>query len=305
MSAAVLQGEAWHAARSRVVGGSEVAALFDVQPDYAMSLYALWHVKAGNVPPPRFENERVAWGLRLEDAIAEGAAEQEGWTIRKGGHVLDPTTPGLGCTLDYIIEGDEPGALEIKNADWLAHKRDWIGDEPPMHILLQLQHQLAATGYTWGAVACLVGGNQLRIYEYKARPKLIADIRRRVAEFWQSIDEGREPPIDGSAGASAVLRALYPDTTPEIADLSADNELPGICAEYIAHGHARRQAEAAEAEAKNRLIGKLGAHQHALAQGYRISVAVTPAKPDRPARPDEIIKGRAESRRYTVKEFSL
>jgi len=295
----------WHALRLRNIGGSEVAALYGVQPAYALSLYALWHVKAGNAPQPPVDNERVRWGNRLEAPIAHGLAEDQGWTITKGGYVTDPTTPGMACTLDFVVHDPaqpDPGALEIKNVDWLVHKRTWADGEPPLPILLQLQHQLACTGYTWGAVGGLVGGNDAHLYRYEARPALIAGIRQRVTAFWQSIAEGREPPPDGSDAAAAVLRALYPDVLDEVSDLTTDNALPDICARLLAAAEARKVAEKAEAEAKNQLAAKLGGHNRALVQGYRVSVAVTPEKP--PAAPPEgyLIPGRKEVRRITVKE---
>lgn len=302
----------WHALRSKHVGGSEVAALFDLptseRPNYMLTRFALWHIKAGNAPPPHVSSPRPVWGLRLEAVIADAVAEQEIWKVRKGGYVSDPTTPGLGCTLDFIIESDPdeegPGVLETKNVDWMVHRRSWVDGEPPLHILLQHQHQLAATGYSWGCVAGLIGGNDLRLYRYKARPKLIADIRRRVREFWASIEEGREPPVDGSDSAAAVLRAMYSDPIDDIADLTQDNELPEICASYLNACVARRKAEQDEAEFKNRLIAKLGNHLAAETQGFRVRVAITPEKAPRPAEPGEVIPGRKESRRYTIKEIA-
>lgn len=300
-----LTTEQWHARRLQNIGGSEVAALFGVQPAYALSHYALWHVKAGNAPPPPVDNERVRWGNRLEAPIALGIAEDQGWTVSKGGHVTDPTTPGMACTLDYIVHDParpDPGALEIKNVDWLVHKRTWADGEPPLHILLQNQHQMACAGYNWGVVGGLVGGNDVHLYRYEARPALIASIRQRVSAFWQSIADGREPPVDGSDSAAAVIRALHPELLDEAADLTLDNALPDICARLLAAAEARKAAEKLEAEAKNQLAAKLGDHARALAQGYRISVAVTPEKAA--AVPPEgcLIPGRKEVRRITVKE---
>lgn len=309
MSQTTLSPEAWHALRAQNVGGSEIASLFGVQPDYALSHYALWHIKAGKAPPPVVDNPRASWGLRLEHAIADAAAEQELWQITKAEYATDPTTPGLGCTPDFIIEKHQeaeyegPGCLECKNVDWMIHRRSWTDGEPPLHILLQLQHQVAATGLTWGAVVSLIGGNDLRIYRYKARPKLIAQIRQKVAAFWQSIADNQPPPVDGSDSAAAVLRALYPETTDEIADLTNDNELPDICARMLHAAERRKLAEKDEAEAKNQLVAKLGPYLAADAQGFRIRVAVTPEKADRPANLGEIIKGRKESRRYSVREL--
>lgn len=295
----------WHAVRLRNVGGSEVAALFHVQPPYADSLYSLWHIKAGNAPPRPVDNERVKWGNRLEAPIAYGVAEDRNWRVEKGGYVADPTMLGMGCTLDFIAHDPArpgPGALEIKNVDWLVHKRSWTDGEPPMHIGLQLQHQLACTGYTWGVVAGLVGGNTPVLYPYQAKPKLIAEIRRRVAAFWQSIVDGEEPPVDGSDAAAAVIRAMNPEALDEEADLLNDNEAPEICAQLLSATEARKKADAEESEAKNRLAAKLGGYKRALVQGYRISVAVTSEKAPQPAPADYLIPGRKETRRIIVKE---
>lgn len=303
--------DAWLALRSTNVGASEVAALFGAQPEYAPGLFALWQVKAGRIPAEQVDNPRVRWGLLLEDTIAAAAAEQEGWDVRPGMFAVSDRVKGMSATLDRIIaaptEADRaagcegPGVLELKNVDWLTHRAKW-GAEPPPHILLQLQAQLACTGYAWGAFAALVGGNDLRIYRYHARPKLIAEIERRVAAFWDSIRRNQVPNADGSDSTFRALRELNPEPVDECADLTDDAEAAVLCAEIERQGRARREAERAEAEAKARLLQKLGNHRWAKVPGWKVSQAITPAKPDRAAEPGEIIKGRAESRRLIVKE---
>ncbi|HEV7455604.1 MAG TPA: YqaJ viral recombinase family protein [Roseococcus sp.] len=301
---------AWHAIRLRYIGASEVAALFDAQPDYSPGRFALWHVKAGITEPEPVDNPRVKWGLRLEEVIAQAAAEEEGWRVLPGQYAAHVC--GLGATLDRIIAepGPQereagltgPGVLELKAADWLTHKKGW-GEEPPMHILLQLQAQLHATGYGWGAVAVLVGGNDLRIYRYRARPKLQAEMERRVRDFWASVRAGQRPNADGSESAFRTLRALTPlPLDDEPAELMEDDEAAALAADVARFGAERRAAEKQEAEAKARLLEKLGSHRWAKVNGWKVSQAVTPAKPDRPAEPGEIIKGRAESRRLIVSE---
>lgn len=303
----------WHDLRARHIGGSEIAALFDLAPEdtpaYLRSKFALWHIKAGNAPPPVVGNPRAQWGLDLEDAIARAAAKKQGWIVRKGGYVSDPTTKGLGCTLDYIIESDPaekgPGCLEIKNVDWLVHKKSWES-EPPPHILLQLQHQLAATGYSWGAICCLIGGNDLRTYRYAARPRLIEDIRRRVREFWQSIDEGKEPPVDGSDSAAAVLQALYPTVEDDSVDMRTNNEWAEAAHAFYMAAEARKDAEKAYGLRKNRIVQLLDGHRRGWGNGWTVTTSITPENPGKAITTEDvgrIVGARKESRSYVAKEM--
>lgn len=299
--------DAWHALRSVHVGASEVATLFGVAPDYMPGIFALWNVKAGRVPPENVDNPRTRAGLALEDAIAALAAERKGWTVRPG---LYASRGGLGATLDRVIAepGPEdhdctgPGVLELKNADWLIHKREWCA-EPPRHILLQLQAQLWATGYAWGAIAVLVGGNDLRIYPFKPRPRIQAEIAKRVAAFWASVRAGRVPNADGSDATWRALRVIEPEIVDEEADLSAVvDEAADLAAVLVGARERIRAAKADEAAARNRLAQLLGGHAWGRAGGWIVKAADVAAIPDREAKPGEIIRGRAASRRISVNE---
>lgn len=311
MSAFEHDSPAWHEMRARNIGSSEISSLFDLAPEdtpgYAKSRFALWHVKAGNAPPLFQENTRIKWGVRLEAVIAEAAAEENGWSVQKGGYFADVHCPGLGASLDFVIEYDPkergPGVLEIKNVDWLIHKKSWE-TEPPPHILLQLMHQLAATGYGWGAVCCLIGGNDLRIYRYAARPKLIADIRRKVTEFWKSIDEGKEPPVDGSESASAVLKALYPEVIDDAVDMRERNEWAEAAHGLYMAAEARKEANNDYDLAKNRIVKLLDGHKRGWGNGWTVDTKIVSANPGREPKPGELIGKRAEARSYTAKEMT-
>lgn len=278
--------EAWLAERQKNIGGSEIAALFGCQADYQLSHYALWQVKSGRIPAPDVTGERPAWGLKLEAAIAEGAAEKHGWKIAKGGYVQHPTVPGLACTLDFVIAsvppggfvGEKwgPGSLEIKNVDWLQHKRQW-GDEPPLHIELQLQHQLACTGYEWGAVVCLIGGNQLaEPYYFERRPKITAEIEKRVAAFWVSVEASKEPAVDGSDTTAAAIAAMFPEHVPGTSiDVDGDNEFPGRWAALVQAKADRSAAEKTEQASKSWLMAKVGDAELIRFNGQIIATAKT------------------------------
>lgn len=314
MTAIIHDSPEWHDLRARHVGGSEIAALFDLKPEdtpnYLTSKFALWHIKAGNAPPLFVDNPRTGWGIRLEAIIAEAAAEENKWSVQKGGYVSDIQCEGLGCTLDYVIDYDPtesgPGALEIKNVDWLVHKRSW-NDEPPPHILLQLQHQLAATGYSWGAVCCLIGGNDLRTYRYKARAAIITDIRRRVREFWKSVDENKEPSVDGSTSASSILAALYPEVADDAVDMRENNEWAEAAHGLYMAAEARRNANDEYDLKKNRVAKLLDGHKRGWGNGWAVNTAVTAAslgKEITAADVGKIVGARKESRSFTAKEMT-
>lgn len=303
----------WHDMRARHVGSSEVSALFDLPsddtPNYLKSRFALWHIKAGNAPPLFVENPRIKWGIRLEAVIAEAAAEEFRWSVQKGGYFTDTKCEGLGASLDFMIDYDPaekgPGVLEIKNVDWLVHKKTWE-TEPPIHILLQLQHQLAATGFSWGAVCCLIGGNDLRVYRYKARPLLIEDLRHRVREFWKSIDDNKEPPVDGSSSATEVLQALYPAIIDDAIDMRENNEFAEAAHGLYMAAEARKAANIDYDLKKNRVAKLLDGHKRAWGNGWSVNTAITAENHGTPiteADVGKIVGKRKESRSYTAKEM--
>lgn len=302
--------EEWLALRGKRVGASEVAALFGVQAPFALDHFALHHVKAGHVAAPEVDGPRLKWGLRLEEVVAMAVAEEHGYAVHKGRYAIADDCAGMSASLDFEVEADTegefvgPGVLETKNVDWMVHRRSWTDGEPPIHILLQLQHQLGCTGYQWGIVAALVGGNDLRLYRYIAKPRLIADIKARVAKFWDDIRADRQPDTSGSESSGEILRRLYPEPVDDALDMSGSNEWAEAVSEFISTSATAKEATAARDAAKNRVVALMGNHRRAWGNGYSVNTAITAAKPDREAEPGEIIPGRKESRRYIAKEIT-
>ncbi|MDQ1077969.1 YqaJ viral recombinase family protein [Pseudoroseomonas cervicalis] len=297
----------WLALRNRFVGASEVAALFGLQADYQPGLFALWQVKAGRLPAEDMDGERLRWGLLLEEAIAQGCRDLRGWDVQPGVYATHDC--GLGATLDRIImsaEGLEgAGPLEMKNVDGAVFMRSWKeAGEPPMHIQLQLQAQLLATGAQWGAVAALIGGNKLETYIERPRPAIQAEIIKRVTEFWRRVKENVPPAPDGSDSAFRALVALTPDLGSDPADLRGDHEAEMLAEQVVKAAEAKRQAEKQEQAAKNLLLAKIGAHRWAMIDGFRSSVRVTPDNPGRMAEPGEIVGARRGSRALVVERRS-
>ena len=294
--------------RARHVGASEVPALFDCSP--YVTRFELWHRRAGNIATPDFmadgmpNNERVEWGIRLEPAILAAAADHFGYT-------LEDTPPhlsngrGLGGHPDHFATCPDrgPGILEVKTADWLIRK-GW-GSEPPAHYLLQAQVYAGLAGRDWCDIIVLVGGNSLERFTYEFRPRLYAEIERRVADFWSSIRANDPPPVDLARDGDALAEVLG-EPTEEVADLRHDNEAAHLACEWLA---AKAEAKAIDTrldEIKTALLLKIGNAGYALLPGYKIGANQTKGTPDREitaADVGQIIKGRRGYRRFDVKEF--
>ena len=269
------------AVRARHVGASEVAALFGASP--YMTAFELWHIKRGSLPAPDIsEGDRIFWGTILEPAVAAGVAKLRGWQIRNVlRYTAHRTVAGMGASLDYEIVAHErgPGCLEIKNVDRLVYRDAWEDGEPPLHIELQLQHQLACTGRAWGAIAALVGGNDLKVFERERRPKTIERIEVAVAAFWASIEAGREPKPDFAADAAAIA-ALYRDATAgSVEDMTGDNRLADLCATYREAAAAEKAADEAKAAARAEILTKIGGAEKVICGRFTISAKTVAGGP--------------------------
>lgn len=293
--------------RASVVGASEVAALFDASP--YLTRFELWHRKTGDIATPEFdatkddgtpENERIYWGVRLEAAILEAACERYGYTIeQRDGRLTNGS--GLGGHPDAVATCPERGRgiLEIKCVDWLVRK-GW-GDEPPLNYLLQSQAYQGLADVQWGDVLVLVGGNRLERFQYDFRPKIYAEIEKRVAAFWQTIEARTPPPADYTRDLDA-LKELHREQGDETVDLVGDNRAAIAAAEYLAAAEEAKLATARKDAAQAELIDKLKDAAVGFADGFVIRSTLVKAVPDREAEAGELIKGRRAYRRLTIKE---
>jgi predicted phage-related endonuclease len=296
--------------RATNVGASEVAALFGCSP--YLTRFELYHRKKGNIATPKFnavvdgvpEDERIYFGVKLEAAIIEAAKERYGYTDRDQVDKLS-NGAGLGGHPDRRVICPErgPGILEIKTADWLVRKQ-W-GDEPPAHYLLQSQAYQGLDRVQWGDVLVLVGGNKLERFCYEFRPKIYAEIERRVADFWQSIEANDPPPADYTRDIETIGE-LYRDGTDETIDLTADNLAHEAAAAFLFAKESRLEAEKREDAAKAELLDKLGTASTGLLNGFVLRCANVAAVPPTEITADMIgstIGGRKSYRRLTVKEL--
>lgn len=277
MPAIEVQGDAhWRDLRAQHVGSSEIAALFDVHP--WTTRFTLWHVKAGLVPERDRNESRMEVGKAIEPAIASLVGAQllcDVLPVRE--YHTHPTVKGLGATLDYMIVDPErgPGIVECKNVDWFEFRRTW-GEQPPPYYGLQVQQQYACTQWRWGMLAALVGGNDLRLFRIEPKPRVIAEIERRGADFWQSVRDRRAPEPTGTSEEADVLAELLPNVRKDRVIELVDQDLVQACADWLWGVAQMRTGEAMKTAAQVRILNAMEDAGVALLPGHRAKLSRYP-----------------------------
>lgn len=268
--------EAWRAERSKDLTSTDIAALFGVSP--YRTAFELYHVKHGNIAESTEENERTRWGKRLQDAIAQGVASEQGWAHRRmDEYVRDPELH-IASSFDfrrlsaytladmvraeeledwYLKDAESDVLIEVKNVDSLAFRNGWVttdfGLEAPAHIELQMQHQLGVSGLREGYIAALVGGNRVELLRREFDAVIWQRILDLAAWFW-SLKQAPAPDyardyevisrLHGYSCAGKVIEA-----TPEVATLMA---------EYRAAAADYSDAERRKKVAKAKILERIG-----------------------------------------------
>lgn len=297
--------------RARHIGASEVAALFDASP--WLTRFELFHRKAGNIDTPDFnaivdgvpENERVYWGVKLEEAIIEAACERWGYVPLDTPHQLS-NGRGLGGHPDRIVNCPErgKGILEVKTADWLVAK-EW-GDEPPAHYLMQSLTYQGLAGVQWGDVIVLIGGNQLKRFQYDFRPLIYEAIKERVEAFWQTVRDNKPPKADYLRDGDAILEVIG-EPNGQTIDLRHDNYASELADKYLAAKNAAKTWDKEADALKAELIEKIGEASFAMLPVHKIIANYTKGSTGTLITKDHVgttIGARKGYRRFDVKEWN-
>lgn len=260
-----LPREEWLRLRKKGIGGSDAAAVAGLSPWVSPS--QVWLEKTGRVEPEDLsENEAVYWGTRLEDIVADEFKRRTGmWVQRKNAFVQHSEYPFMVANLDRIIRPTrgkgEWGVLEIKTSNAFAAGQ-WTEDEIPGHYMLQVQHYLAVTGYSYGYVAVLIGGNTYRHWRIERDEVLIKDLVAVEQAFWENhVLKNTPPPMDGSEASSEVLDRLYPAGKTEEETVPLPAKAAGLIDQYNKAAQQERAFNLEKERAKNELKALLGNHQ--------------------------------------------
>jgi len=218
----------WLNLRSKVISSTESAALFGLSK--YVTEFELWYRKKNELVSSIEETERMFWGSILEPAIAAGIAKKNGWTIQEKKHFIADHELRIGASFDFEVTSPEPAILEIKNVDSMVFKSEWTEVDAPLHIEMQVQHQLMASGLNKAYIGALVGGNDLYVIERLADPVIHEKIKARIAKFWKSINDNTPPSPNFERDADFISR-LYNHAEPGKV-MDADDIIKGAADMY-------------------------------------------------------------------------
>jgi predicted phage-related endonuclease len=207
----------WLQERSKFVGASDSPSLFGegFENQNEFSLYA---EKAEGVPRSLASTEAMEVGKAMEPVIRSLFSDRTAMEVVETPPyrvVFADCADCIGCTLDgEVIDHGERGVWEAKNvSEYEANK--WRGEDPPLRVQIQVQHQLLCTGFMFGYAAGLLGGNRLVWRRIERNEKFINALITTLSIFWRRILTRQWPVVDGSAATREALKRLYPHDTGE------------------------------------------------------------------------------------------
>jgi putative phage-type endonuclease len=210
----------WRSRRLGSIGSSDAPVICNVDP--WRTPLELYYIKTGKLEEPELTSNAVQWGIRLEDIVARAFAEKHGLKVRKDNKIrVHRHHYWQTCNLDRVISRVKnrkgPGILEVKctrmSEGWGASGTD----EVPDRVMIQVQHQLAVTGFKWAYVAALIGGSDERWYEIPPDKGLIDTITNLEKTFWDHvINESPPAPDMEHPSTETLLRRLYPGSNGEV-----------------------------------------------------------------------------------------
>ena len=229
----------WLLARQKQgIGASEVGAMMGLSP--YRTPFDVWFEKVSPEPIEIADNGPMKRGRMLEEIVAKMYADESGRVVENDDKIrIHTTCEYVFASLDRVItdneDGNGPGVLECKTVTAQAAK-SWDAEIPTVYFL-QVQQQLAVTGWTWGVIAVLnVDTWKLTTIRFERDEKIIATIISEIEVFWTAyVVPEIEPPMV-AADFSKVFRT---DELP----ITATDEIKNLVSACI-------EASAKEKEAK-------------------------------------------------------
>lgn len=262
---------AWMEARQSGIGATDAASILGLSSHGSRYSVYIAKTEPAVVTQPSLQ----AWlGLELEASVAKlytaktgrGARHQPRWKIFR-----NPELDWQFCHLDYKAAGR---LVEIKTTAWGDDYGEGGTEQVPIHVWVQVQHEMAVTGYDWCDVAVLIGNRRFDVFPIARHPDFIERMTAQEADLWVNHIVPRVPPeADASDVTTRIIRARQPiETDPPRAALP--EELPLVERLRLAQQN-RTQAGNGYDAVRNQLMLRIGAAAGLFGPGFRIDYKQT------------------------------
>ncbi len=264
MSAKVLVSTAdmpygdWLEYRRKGIGGSDASVVCGVSR--YKSPVELWLEKTGQLPSQE-AGEAAYWGTQLEGLVRAEFTKRTGIAVIEKKVLLQSEEhPFMLANLDGVCEHPDygPCIFEAKTAS--AYKAGEWDDAIPDEYQLQIQHYMAVTGYQGAYIVALIGGNTFKRKFVKRDEELIAILIELEAVFWDHVQNGTPPAMDGSDASAKFLSRRFPESVPQ-SQIVLPEDAASLIRQYDAACEQLEAVTEQKQEAENRLKEMLGENE--------------------------------------------
>ena len=203
----------WLEYRKLGIGGSDASVVCGI--NRYKSPVELWMEKTNQLPTQE-AGEAAYWGTQLEPFVRAEFTKRTGVEINHTMQLLQSEEhPFMLANLDGTCEVPDIGTCVFEAKTASAYKAGEWENSIPDEYMCQLQHYMAVTGYKGAYIAALIGGNTFRWKFVERDEELISMLIKLEAGFWNHVQEGTSPPLDGSDASAKFLAERFPSSTPK------------------------------------------------------------------------------------------
>lgn len=202
----------WLEYRKQGIGGSDASVVCGI--NRYKSPVELWMEKTNQLPHQE-AGEAAYWGTQLEPFVRAEFTKRTGIEVSRRNELLQSEEhPFMLANLDGICEVPDVGPCIFEAKTASAYKVGEWEDAIPDEYALQLAHYMAVTGYAGAYIAVLIGGNTFKWKFIERDEELISMLIQLETDFWNHVQDGTPPPLDGSDASAKFLAERFSNSTP-------------------------------------------------------------------------------------------
>jgi putative phage-type endonuclease len=260
--------EDWLEYRKQGIGGSDASVVCGISR--YKSPVELWMDKTGQLPYQE-AGEAAYWGTLLEALVRTEFTKRTGIEVTHKHQLLrSEEHPFMQANLDGTCEHPDLGTCIFEAKTASAYKAGEWEDAIPDEYQLQIQHYMAVTGYKAAYIAVLIGGNTFRWKFIERDEELIAMMIELEEDFWNHVQDGTPPPLDGSNASAKFLAERFPNSKPH-SQITLPDAADALLRQYDAACEQLEALTEQKQEAENQLKQMMGENEVGTAEGHIIT----------------------------------